>query len=70
MFSLVVKHISIRLVLALVPLYDLDLEQLDVKTVFLHENLEERIYMNQPLGFIEKGKRKESLFVAKVFVWP
>lgn len=38
-FSPVVKHTSIRLVLAMVALYDLDLEQLYVKTAFLHGNL-------------------------------
>lgn len=33
----------------------MELEQLDVKTVFLHEFQDEEIYMNQPEGFIEKG---------------
>jgi len=56
MFSLVVKHTSIRLVLALVALHELELKQLDVKTAFLYGNLEEKIYMDQPVGFIEKGK--------------
>jgi len=45
-FSPMVKHTSIRLVLALVALYDLELKQLDVKTNFLHGNPEERIYMD------------------------
>lgn len=39
-FSLVVKHCSIRLILALVAHLDLELEQLDVKTTFLHGELE------------------------------
>lgn len=43
-FSPMVKHTSIRLVLVMVALYDLELEQLDVKTVFFHCNLEEKIY--------------------------
>ena len=44
-FSPVVKHTSIRVLLAIVAQYDLELEQLDVKTVFLHGELEETIYM-------------------------
>ena len=48
-----VKHCSIRLILSLVAKHDLGLEQLDAKTTFLHGKLEEVIYMDQPLGFVE-----------------
>ena len=44
-FSPVVRHISSRTVLALVATWDLHLEQMDVKTAFLHDDLEEQIYM-------------------------
>jgi len=44
-FSPVVCHTSIRVLLALVALQDLKLEQLDVKTTFFHGELEEQIYM-------------------------
>ncbi|GJZ15626.1 retrovirus-related pol polyprotein from transposon TNT 1-94 [Tanacetum coccineum] len=55
-FSPVVRMTTIRVVLAMCATYDLHLEQLDVKTVFLHGNLEEEIYMLQPEGFKQKGK--------------
>ena len=40
-FSLVVKHSSIRVLFIMVALFDLKLEQLDIKIVFLHGELEE-----------------------------
>ncbi|KAE8729042.1 hypothetical protein F3Y22_tig00004004pilonHSYRG00037 [Hibiscus syriacus] len=47
-------HTSIRAVLALVASWDLHLEQMDVKTAFLHGDLEEQIYMRQPEGAAKK----------------
>ncbi|KAI3719057.1 hypothetical protein L6452_19947 [Arctium lappa] len=55
-FSPMVRHTSIRVLLAIVAMDDLELEQLDVKTAFLHGGLEETIYMKQPEGFISEGK--------------
>jgi hypothetical protein len=39
---------SIRTILSLVAVEDFHLEQLDVKTTFLHGDLDEEIYMQQP----------------------
>jgi hypothetical protein len=47
-FYPIVKMTSIRTILSLVVVEDLHLEKLDVKTVFLHGDLEEEIYMQQP----------------------
>ena len=58
-FSPVVKLSSIRIILGLATNQDLEIEQLDVKTAFLHGDLEEEIYMQQPEGF--EDKRKEDL---------
>ncbi|WCJ24325.1 Transposon TyH3 Gag-Pol polyprotein [Euphorbia peplus] len=55
-FSPVVKMTSIRAVLSLAASLDLELEQMDVKTAFLHGDLKEEIYMAQPEGFEVKGK--------------
>jgi hypothetical protein len=55
-FSFVVKMNSIRTILSLVEVEYFHLEQLDVKTTFLHWDLEEDIYMQQPWGYEVKGK--------------
>ena len=55
-YSLVVKHTSIRLLFDLVALNDFELEQLDAKTSLLHGELKEEIYMEQPEGFQVEGK--------------
>jgi hypothetical protein len=47
----VVRYTSIITVLALVAYYDMALEQMDVKTAFLHGDLDEQIYMKQPEEF-------------------
>ena len=54
-FSPVVKITSVRLILAIVVHMDLELYQMDVKTVFLNGKLDEEIYMDQPLCFESKG---------------
>ena len=62
---------SIRVILSMVAVEDLHLEQLDVKTTFLHGDLEEEMYMHQPEGFQVRGKEdmvcrlKKSLYGLK-----
>ena len=53
-----VKIVSIRIVLALVALFDLELQQLEVKTAFLHGDLDEEIYIEQPEGFVQHRNEK------------
>jgi len=54
-FYVVVKHSSIQVLLAMIALFNLKLEQLDVKITFLHGELEEMIYMHYSYGFIPEG---------------
>lgn len=54
-FSPVVKHVTIRLMLSAVALFNLELEQMDVKTAFLHGTLEEKIYMEHPEGYVDES---------------
>jgi len=70
-FSPVVKMSSIRTILSLAASLDLEIEQMDVKIVFLQGDLKEEIYMEQPEGFQVKGKEdyvrrlKKSLYNLK-----
>ena len=52
---MIFSHLLIHIVL-FVAMPDLKLEQLNVKTTFLHGELEEDIYMQQPKGFVVEGK--------------
>jgi len=67
-FSPVVKHSSIQILLAQ---DELKLDQLNVKTTFLHDDLEKEIYMTQLIGLKTAGKEhmvcklKKSLYGLK-----
>jgi hypothetical protein len=55
-FSLVLCKDSLRIIMALVAHYDLELHQMDVNKMYLNGNLLENVYMAQPKGFAMKGK--------------
>ena len=57
-FSPVAKVTYIRLLLSIAIAFDFEVEQMDVKTTFLHGDLEEEIYMKQLDGFVVKGKKE------------
>ncbi|KAD7117790.1 hypothetical protein E3N88_05058 [Mikania micrantha] len=68
---LIRQLVNTKLVLSIVASENLHLEQLDVKTAFLHGDLDEDIYMVQPEGFQISGKEnmvcklKKSLYGLK-----
>jgi hypothetical protein len=50
-YSPVVKPATIRLVLSIAVYNNWTVRRLDVQNAFLHGNLTEMVYMDQPLGF-------------------
>ncbi|GJV83260.1 zinc finger, CCHC-type containing protein [Tanacetum coccineum] len=52
---------TIRLLIALALIYNMIIRQMDVKKTFLNGELDEKVYMNQPQGFImPKNENKYS----------
>lgn len=56
-YAPVARFDTIRLTLAEVARLDLDMVQIDIKTAFLHGDLDEEIYMDQPAGFTDGTDR-------------
>ena len=60
-----------RVIMAIVAHFDLELHQMDVKTTFLNGDLEEEVYMCQPEGFVNNDnnqlvcKLKKSIYGLK-----
>ena len=70
-FAPVAKFASLRTILAIAAIEDMELHHMDVSSAFLNGDLEEDIYMAQPEGFVEPGQEhlvcrlKKSLYGLK-----
>ena len=51
-FSPVAKMTYVQLFISLATTHNWDLRQLDIKNVFPHGDLQEKVYMEQPSGFV------------------
>ena len=47
------------MLLAIATLHNLEIYQMDVKTMFLNGELEDEIYMEQPEGFVAPGQERK-----------
>ena len=50
------KMTYVWLFISLSATYNSDLHQLDIKNAFLHGDLQEEVYMEQPPGFVAQGE--------------
>ena len=57
--SPVTRISSIRMLIAIATIHNLEIHQMNVKTAFLNGDLDEEIYMEQPEGFIVPGEEKK-----------
>src|SRR5882757_5280586 len=69
-FAPVAKMNSICLILSLAALHNWEVHQMNVKSIFLHGDLQEEIYMEQPPGYVQNNsslvcRLKKSLYSLK-----
>lgn len=55
-FSHVAKLVTIRVLLAIIAIHNWPLYQLDVNNAFLHDDLQEEVYLTLPLVFSYQGE--------------
>ena len=71
-FALVVKLMSYKAIFVLIAALDWNVEQMDVKIVFLYDNVQETIYVRQPDDFSKNGikvyKLNKALYELKQFL--
>nr|GEZ04204.1 zinc finger, CCHC-type [Tanacetum cinerariifolium] len=65
-YAPVARISTIRLLIAMASIHNMIIHQMDVKTTFLNGQLEDEVYMNQPLGFIMPGNENKSHYIEKV----
>ncbi|GJX53142.1 zinc finger, CCHC-type containing protein [Tanacetum coccineum] len=58
-YAPVARISTIRLLISMASIHSLIIYQMDVKTAFLNGELEEEVYMNQPLGFVLSGNENK-----------
>ena len=58
-YSPVTRITSIRMLMDIAVLHNLEIHQMDVKSTFLNGELNDEIYMEQPEGFIVPSQEKK-----------
>jgi len=53
-YSLITKMTTVRLIIAMAATKGWSLHQMDVKNVFLHGDLQDEMYMEQPPGYVDQ----------------
>ena len=68
-FAPMVKQTTIRVILSFLGEQNIELRRMDVKTAFLHGNLEETLHMEQPVGFHNGDKNQVCLLQRSFFFY-
>ena len=68
-FSPIAKMTCVQLFISLVATHNWDFHQLDIMNAFLHGDLQEEVYMEQPPGFAAEEGDWEGLSPSEVVIW-
>ena len=60
-YSSVSKITSIQMLIDIITINNLKIHQINVKAIFLNCDLDEKVYKEQPKGFIINGQEKKSI---------
>ena len=52
-FASVVKPMSYKIIFSLAAIHNWEIEHMDIKTAFLYGKIDEKVYVEQPTGFIK-----------------
>jgi hypothetical protein len=60
-FAPVVRYKTLRILLTVVTIYNLEIHQMDVETAFLNPEIKEDVYMKQPKGYVQAAGSVEKV---------
>ena len=61
LFAPIVRIETIRMLISIVAQNSWNIFQMDVKSAFLNGYLEEEVYIEQPMGYVQKGQERKVL---------
>ena len=65
-FSFVARYTTIITIISLAAVFRWKLHQMDVKTTFLNDKIEEEVYIEQPEGFVKKALYAPRVWYARM----
>ena len=67
MFAPIARLESIRILLAIASHLNFKLYQIDIKSIFLNEILQEEVYVEQPKGFVDPHRPDDAYKLKRAF---
>lgn len=68
-FAAVIKPMAFQAFFAITAFYNLDIEQMDVKTASLHGIIDQLLYVEVPKGYEQQSRDQICLLKKKSIIW-